>query len=79
VRITDKRRRPTHRTTPRTLPLPARLRDRADRLSTTVDGSSAAAARSNLINTAIRNGLPESPRLALALVIVAATAAPTGR
>ena len=79
VRITDRRRSRTGRTTQRTLPLPAQLRDRADKLSSTADGPSPRAARSELINTAIRRGLPDSPQLALALVIVAATAKPTAR
>jgi hypothetical protein len=75
LRITDRRRPPTHRATQRTLRLPPHLRHRADRLSG--GGASSAATRSELINTAIRRGLPDSPRLALALVIVAATAATT--
>ena len=77
VRVTDSRRGPAHRTRQTTLPLPPRLRNRADRLSATVNSPSSGAARSDLINTAIRRGLPENPRLALALVIVAATATPT--
>ena len=76
MRIVDRRQAPATRTTPRTLPLPQRLRSRADRLSATVQSASPRAARSDLINTAIRHGLPDSPRLALALVIVAATTAP---
>ena len=76
MRIVDRRHTPAARTTPRTLPLPPRLRNRADRVSATVQSASPGAARSQLINTAIRDGLPDSPRLALALVIVAATAAP---
>jgi hypothetical protein len=76
IRTVDKRRGPTARTTPRTLPLPPPLRSRADRLSATVQSASPGTARSELINTAIRRGLPDSPRLALALVLVAATAAP---
>ena len=74
VHVTDRRRGPAHRTRRRTLPLPPHLRNRADRLSATVDRPSPGAARSEVINTAIRRGLPDSPRLALALVIVAATA-----
>jgi hypothetical protein len=78
VRVIDRRRRarPTRR---RTLPLPPHLRSRADRLSATVDrrrSGGPGTARSEVINTAIRRGLPDSPRLALALVIVAATAPP---
>ena len=76
--VTDGGRGPA-RTTQRTLPLPAQLRDRADKLSITGDGPRRGAARSELINTAIRRGLPDSPQLALALVIVAATAKPTAR
>jgi hypothetical protein len=57
----------------RTLPLPERLRRRTDRLSQTISGPSPRTARSELINAALRRGLPDTPQLALALVIVAAT------
>jgi hypothetical protein len=66
---------PTHRKTQRTLSLPERLRVRADELSRTATGRTARAARSDLINAALREGLPDTPQLALALVIVAATSA----
>jgi hypothetical protein len=59
-----------------TLSLPERLRARADELSGTVAGRARSAARSDLINEALRDGLPDNPRLALALVIVAATSVP---
>lgn len=76
VRVTDSRRGPAPRTRRRTLPLPAHLRNRADKLSATFDPVSPGIARSEVINTAIRRGLPDGPRLALALVIVAATTPP---
>jgi hypothetical protein len=60
----------------RTLPLPERLRMRTDRLSQTIPGATPRTARSDLINAALRRGLPATPQLALALVIVAATSAP---
>ncbi len=54
----------------RNLHLPARLRDRADDLATDIRRSSPHARRSDVINAAMRRGLPATPQRALALVIV---------
>ena len=73
VRVQDQRRRNRSRTTNRKLHLPHHLRERADAISARTNQPRTG--RSELINNAIRGSLPDNPRLALALVIVAATAA----
>ena len=73
LRVRDQRPGSRGRTTNRKLRLPHHLRERTDAIA--ARAKEPRLARSELINDAIRRGLPDNPRLALALVIVAATAA----
>lgn len=79
LRVRDTRPRTRGSSKRRSVRLPDHVRERADELARADHTTPLRTARSRLVNNAIRRGLPDDPRVALALVIVAATAARAAR
>ena len=71
--VRDAPRRSRGRTKLRDLRLPSHVRERADELIRRDQTAPSPVTRARVLNGALRRGLPEDPRIALAVVIVAAT------